>query len=45
MLGFRLQSDFVQKSVDRTVNNIELYQSGNGNSSLGVRLDMYMADL
>jgi O-antigen ligase len=45
VLGFGFQSDFVQKRVDRTVNNIELYQSGDGNSSLGVRLDMYKASL
>jgi O-antigen ligase len=45
VLGLGLQSDFVQKRVDRTVNNIELYQGGDGNSSLGVRLDMYKASL
>jgi O-antigen ligase len=45
VLGLGLQADFVQKRIDRTVNNIELYQSGSGYSSLGVRLDMYKASL
>jgi O-antigen ligase len=45
LLGLGFQSDLVQKRIDRTVKNIELYQSGNGKTSLGTRLDMYKASL
>jgi O-antigen ligase len=44
-LGLGLQADFIQKRINETTNNIELYQNGNGNSSLGARLDMYKASL
>ncbi len=45
LVGLFSQADFVQKRIDMTVNNFVKYQGGNGNSSLGTRLDMYKASL
>jgi O-antigen ligase len=39
------QSNLVQKRLDITLSNLQQYQEGNGNSSLGARLDMYKFSL
>jgi O-antigen ligase len=39
------QSSFVQKRIDTTMVNIERYIAGDGDSSLGARLDMYRASM
>jgi O-antigen ligase len=35
------QTDILQQRVDRTFHDLELYQQGDSNSSVGARLDMY----
>ncbi len=35
------QSNFIEKRINTTVHNLERYAQGDGQSSLGVRLDMY----
>ncbi len=43
IVGVGLQTDFVQKRVGVTVENIQQYNNGSTHTSLGMRLDVYKA--
>ena len=43
LVGVGLQTDFVQKRVEVTIENIEQYRKGSTHTSLGMRLDVYKA--
>jgi O-antigen ligase len=45
IMGLAFQSDLVQERISKTFENIERYQDGDGDSSVGARLDMYKASL